>query len=486
MKKKVLSLLLTLCLAVGIASTCAVPASAAAVGTTPQTAISLTDSVWYTRYWTNDNYDAKCYNKIVVPSNGYITFSIEKPTDSEGEVSTFDLTLYDSTGSEIWEGDKSSDKDIFNSYYTYQIGLTKGTYYMDIDPSFYIYSSSAPIETSYRYVFTKSNTWEVEKNNDFTFATAISLDTVYNGVLNEGSSDYDYFKVYLTNGQKYTVNFENINDGTSYYFYDPDRDYKSFTTNQEYDWYYGYETINGAGKTWTFTAQKTGYHYIKIYDWPDEDYLYKFKVSHIKCALGHTYTNNQDTNCNICGKFAYPGGNVLYKENGVWYHILNRQKVNDTSLVRHTDGNWYFVQSGKINFSKTGLVRHTDGKWYFVQSGKINFSKTGLVKQIDGKWYYVNKGVVNFSKTGLVRHTDGKWYFVQGGKINFSKTGLVQHTDGKWYFVQSGKINFAKTGLVKQTNGKWYYVKKGVVDFTKNGKVYSSGKYYTVKKGVVV
>ena len=88
-----------------------------------------------------------------------------------------------------------------------------------------------------------------------------------------------------------------------------------------------------------------------------------------------------------------------------------------SQFVKHTDGKWYYVQSGKVNFAKTGLVKHTDGKYYYVQSGKINFAKTGLVKHTNGKYYYVEKGVVNTSKNGRVKHTNGKYYTVKNGVV---------------------------------------------------------------------
>ncbi len=243
---------------------------------------------------------------------------------------------------------------------------------------------------------------------------------------------------------------------------------------------------------------------------------------------GHTYSNDADTSCNSCGAFAYPGGNVLYQEGGKYYHVINRQKVNDTLLFKHTDGVWYYVNNGVVDFTKTGLVMFNNGKYFYVQSGKINFSKTGLVrhsdgtwyyikngtetndtllvKYLDGNWYYVQNGKINFGKTGLVMFNNGKYFYVQSGKINFSKTGLVRHSDGmwyyikngtetndtllvkyldgNWYYVQNGKINFGKTGLVMFNNGKYFYVQNGKINFSKTGLVrHSNGTWYYIKNG---
>ncbi len=242
----------------------------------------------------------------------------------------------------------------------------------------------------------------------------------------------------------------------------------------------------------------------------------------------HTYSGDADTSCNSCGAFAYPGGNVLYQEGGKYYHVINREKVNDTLLFKHTDSVWYYVNNGVVDFTKTGLVLFNNGKYFYVESGKINFSKTGLVrhsdgtwyyikngtetndtllvKYLDGNWYYVENGKINFSKTGLVMFNNGKYFYVQSGKINFSKTGLVRHSDGtwyyikngtetnetllvkyldgNWYYVENGKINFGKTGLVMFNNGKYFYVQSGKINFSKTGLVrHSNGTWYYIKNG---
>ena len=249
--------------------------------------------------------------------------------------------------------------------------------------------------------------------------------------------------------------------------------------------------------------------------------------THPSCSKGHNFASTTAKQCSTCHALA---SNILYKENGKYYHMINGKKVTDTTLVKHTDGKWYYVNKGVVDRTKTGLVKQTDGKYYYVKDGIVDFTKTALIKHTDGnyyyvkkgvktdstllfkhtdgKWYYVYKGKVNFTKTGLVKHSDGKYYYVSKGKIDFSKTALIKHTDGnyyhvkkgvktsstllfkhtdgKWYYVYKGKVNFTKTGLVKHTDGKYYYVVKGKIDFSKTTLVkHTNGKWYYVKKGVV-
>ena len=75
---------------------------AAEAGSLVSNPIVLEDGVFYEKYWTNSNQKLNCFNKISVPSRGYITFTIEKPFDAEGEIGTFDLELFNANGDVIW------------------------------------------------------------------------------------------------------------------------------------------------------------------------------------------------------------------------------------------------------------------------------------------------------------------------------------------------------------------------------------------------
>ena len=91
--KKILSFLLALILVFSLFSMCGISTSAAEAGTLVSNAITLSDNVWHTKYWTSNNYRLNCYNKIVVPSRGYITFTAQKPFDDEGELCSYDFIL---------------------------------------------------------------------------------------------------------------------------------------------------------------------------------------------------------------------------------------------------------------------------------------------------------------------------------------------------------------------------------------------------------
>ncbi len=206
----------------------------------------------------------------------------------------------------------------------------------------------------------------------------------------------------------------------------------------------------------------------------------------------HVYTNDADTTCDHCGAVAYPGGNILFKENGVWYHVVNRQKVTDTTLVKY-NGIWHYVQDGVLNKSNT-LVKYS-GKWYHVNGGKwvkdttlVKYkgvwcyvqggvqSKANTLVKYNGKWYHVNGGKW-VKDTTLVKY-NGVWCYVQGGVQSKANT-LVKYS-GKWYHVNGGK--WVKDTTLVKYNGVWHYVQGGLLNKS-NTLVKYSGKWYHVNGG---
>lgn len=207
--KKVLSLLLAVIMTVSCFSLI-FSVSAAEAGTLPSNAIQLTSGKYYYKYWTKDNYRLNCYNKITIGSRGYITLTLEKPYDDEGEICSYKLYLVDGNGDDVWNCNTAAQTDSFSEYYTYKVGLNKGTYYLNIKPNFYVYSGSIP--GSYKYDFTSSSSWEVEPNNTLPTATSIELNKMYSGVYADesySSTCIDYYKVKLTKGSNYELKVDN-------------------------------------------------------------------------------------------------------------------------------------------------------------------------------------------------------------------------------------------------------------------------------------
>lgn len=268
--KKILSLLLAIVMILSCFAALGVSASAAEAGTTVSNPIVLREGVMHTKYWTSDNDDLACYNKIVVPARGYITFAINKPYDDEGEAGSFKLFLYSSNGKVMWNGTTYGLVDSFIDTYVMKIGVAAGTYYLNIDPSFYLYRDSAPIKTFYKYKFTKTNNWEIEPNNAANTATQMSLNTVYNGVYCEETYDtsyQDWFKVNLVRGRSYKFcigNYEELHSGTLIAdVYDPNNDetdiFYNLSNNPKY-------SRDRSVRYITYKAPVSGTYYIQFYN----------------------------------------------------------------------------------------------------------------------------------------------------------------------------------------------------------------------------
>ena len=257
---------------------------AAEEGTLTSNSIKLKEDDWYTKYWTNSNYSLNCYNKISVPSRGYITFTIQKPYDWEGEIGAFTLTLYNPDGEVVWEANTKPQASTFSENYVYKIGLNKGTYYMNFDPRFTVDRNSAPIPTTYKYNFTETKLWEIEGNDTKETATKISLGKMYNAVYSEQSYNYsyvDYFVVNLKKNVKYRVKFENyekVKGETSMLF-------SIFTPSGEDLRTSKYVTTDNV-TYWDITAKETGKYYLYLYNSGNKvGSSYKIGVEEKNCSV---------------------------------------------------------------------------------------------------------------------------------------------------------------------------------------------------------
>ncbi len=193
----------------------------------------------------------------------------------------------------------------------------------------------------------------------------------------------------------------------------------------------------------------------------------------IPATNNHTYDNGCDTECNVCTK-------TREVDNHQYTHDADKicnscgfeRAVVGQHLIKEDDATYYYADGEKTNI--TSLVK-INGKWHYIKGGKFASNETTLVKY-NGKWYHVKNGLKTTSTT-LVKY-NGKWYYVEKG-VKSTKTTLVKY-NGTWYYVKSGVKNTATT-LVKY-NGKYYYVEKGIKK-TATKLVKYNGSYYYVKSG---
>ncbi len=465
--KRIISLVMVLIMIFSVASIATV--SAAEPGTLVSNAINLMEDEWYTKYWTNQNYDLNCYNKIVVPSRGYITFTAEKPFDDEGELCSYTLYLYSPDGKVVWACDTSPMTDSFNEFYEYKIGVDAGIYYMNVDPNFYVYSNSAPIDTDYKYTFTAADNWEIESNDDLSRATELTLGKTYNGVYcdEDYSTPYkDYFTFNLTKGKEYALTIYNYNEleaGTLIIdLFDPDGD--------EFD-LYDLDKDVGNSKVWTFKANKTGmYHFLLWNDGNEKPVEYQIKVA----AVGG------DEEASSSKK---PGQVKKLKTSSVkatsvklsWSKVSGADKY---TVYYSTDGKkWTKKTTTKTSYTVKKLKSGTKYQFKVVASkGSKNGKASSVVTTLTKPATVTLKSVKSSkTKTAVV-----KWEAVKGVtgyKVVYSTS--KKFTDKTTKTATVKKYKTVKTTLKKLKKGKKYYVKVRAYKVFNKKNVY--GGYSAVK-----
>ncbi len=178
----------------------------------------------------------------------------------------------------------------------------------------------------------------------------------------------------------------------------------------------------------------------------------------------------------------YPSGTQIIEENGVYYYYYDGVRQNSSGFIQY-DGKAHYCINGVWQKNFTGLVKHSNGNSYYVANGCRNNNTTGFIQQ-DGKAHYVLKGVWQKNYTGLVKHSNGNSYYVANGCRNNNTTGFIQQ-DGKAHYVLNGVWQKNFTGFFHHSNGNYYYVQNGCRNNI-TGTVKVGGKTYTVKNGVRV
>ncbi|MBQ9227985.1 MAG: hypothetical protein IJ168_04050 [Eubacterium sp.] len=117
------------------------------------------------------------------------------------------------------------------------------------------------------------------------------------------------------------------------------------------------------------------------------------------------------------------------------------------------------------NTSSYGTWEKSDGKWYYYYGDE---KATGW-QEIDGKWYYFDdKGVM---QTGWIQ-SGGKWYYFNTGGT--MRTGWLKD-NGKWYYLNAdGQM----VVYLNKIDGKYYYftgsgaMRTGWITFSDGSKRY--------------
>lgn len=159
-------------------------------------------------------------------------------------------------------------------------------------------------------------------------------------------------------------------------------------------------------------------------------------------------------------------------------------------LVQLNDGNWYYMEDGRLSFNANKTVKPACGSWWYVSGWKIDFSFTGFGKNGDDLWY-VKDGQVQFGYTGVARGTDQYGntftYYVTNGRVDKSFRGLaygIYNGEEGWINFCDGKPKYSYESLVEY-NGAWWKMSGYMIDFDYTGAASNESGTWYVRNGQV-
>ena len=183
------------------------------------------------------------------------------------------------------------------------------------------------------------------------------------------------------------------------------------------------------------------------------------------------------------GKIDYDYDDLAQNEYGWWKISNGTVDFGYTGLAQNEYG-WWKVSNGTVDFGYTGLAQNEYGCWK-VSNGTVDFSANGLLyDNINIKWWYFNNGAIDYNYDGLALNEYG-WWKISNGTVDFEYTGLALNEYG-WWKVSNGTVDFGYTGLAQNEYG-WWKISNGTVDFSANGLLYDnmSEKWWYFNNGAV-
>ena len=199
-------------------------------------------------------------------------------------------------------------------------------------------------------------------------------------------------------------------------------------------------------------------------------------------------------------------GQLVLSSDGSWYYMKNGKIDYDYDGLAQNEYSWWKISNGTVDFGYTGLAQNEYG-WWKVSNGTVDFGYTGLAQNEYGwwkisngtvdfsangllydnmseKWWYFNNGAIDYNYDGLALNEYG-WWKISNGTVDFKYTGLALNEYG-WWKVSNGTVDFGYTGLAQNEYGSWK-ISNGTVDFSANGLLYDnmSEKWWYFNNGAI-
>lgn len=516
--KKLISLFLCVIM---LFSVIPMEASAASVGATVANPKVVSFNTWYTGGWSKDNDHLNYYINFTTSSQGLVTFEFTKPVDDEGEYGSIKFLLYDvETGECIWSHKTDKEKDDIKPTTKYTVGLPAGEYILNVSPGFYVISGY--IEFDFKLTMAKTKYCETEPNNSVGEANTIQLGKFYKGYF--GTSDYsskdlDFYKFKVTKGTTYRVKFKTGANKliASTAMLDV------IMNGEEVSGFEGFynmsDRYDSSGCAYSdFTAQASGYAYLKLDNYLGTPIEYEFAISEVpvKCSAPSlknatcSTTGVKLTWSKVTGANSYT---VLRKlGSGEWTTI--KKGITSTSYTDTTakSGKTYRYAikavngAGNSNSSNSIIISYLAAPKISSATNTTSGVKLTWGKVTGAKKYYVYRKTTNgdWKKLATVTSTSYTDKSANSGTTYQYRIRAISDNNNSAYgasiskrFLSAPKltkISASSSGVkvtwdkVKGAKGYYVYRKTGSSDWKKVGTVSSdstlSYRDKTAKKGV--
>ncbi|WP_455931482.1 hypothetical protein, partial [Priestia aryabhattai] len=285
----------------------------------------------------------KDFYKVVVPSNGNVSLSIKQRHGAY-----WYGAILNSKG-EVYEEISTDGSEFAEGYAITQVGLPKGTYYIEIESSYEAYGKTYEIKAG----FTASNNYEKEFNNNLTNANTINLNQTYKGSLKD-TNDEDFYKVVVPSDGNVSLSVKQRHGA---YWYgailnSKGQVYEDIHTD-------GSESVEGYAVTQVGLPKGT--YYIQIEDSSDAyDKPYEIKVGFTASNNYEKEFNNNLTNANTINLNQTYKGSLKDTNDEDFYKVVVPSDGNVSLSVKQRYGAYWY---GAILNSKGQVYEdiHTDG-----------------------------------------------------------------------------------------------------------------------------
>ncbi len=285
----------------------------------------------------------KDFYKVVVPSNGNVSLSVKQQHGAYWYGS-----ILNSKG-EVYEDIHTDGSEFAKGYATTQVGLPKGTYYIEIESSYEAYGKPYEIKAG----FTASNNYEKEFNNNLTTANSINLNQTYKGSLKD-TNDEDFYKVVVPSNGNVSLSIKQRHGA---YWYgsilnSKGEVYEDIHTD-------GSESVEGYAVTQVGLPKGT--YYIQIKNSSDAyDKPYEIKVGFTASNNYEKEFNNNLTTANSINLNQTYKGSLKDTNDEDFYKVVVPSDGNVSLSVKQQHGAYWY---GSILNSKGEVYEdiHTDG-----------------------------------------------------------------------------------------------------------------------------